>query len=60
MKFTKAHAGKWVATKNEKVVATDKGFLSLFKKMKARKDSDQISFDLVPKGKITGQMCTLC
>ncbi|MBI3618875.1 hypothetical protein HY213_02455 [Candidatus Peregrinibacteria bacterium] len=54
MKFTKEHAGKWVATKGEKVIATDTGFQRLFKRMHARKDRDSIAYDLIPKGIITG------
>ncbi len=56
MKFTKEHAGKWVATKGENVIATDSGFQNLFKKMRTRKDRDQIAYDLVPKGIITGAL----
>lgn len=56
MKFTKKHVGKWVATKGEKIIATDVGFGTLWKRISSRKDRGQIKFDLVPKGTITGYL----
>ncbi len=54
MKFLKTHAGKWVATKGEKVVAASTDFAKLRTKMNTRKDKEEICFNLVPKGYITG------
>lgn len=54
MKFTASHAGKWVATKGDKVVATGKTFQEVKKKISSRKDRDSLWFDLVPKGILTG------
>ena len=56
MRYTKKEAGKWVAVKQGKVVATGKEFLPLRKKVLARKDSSSIRFSLVPKGVITGML----
>jgi len=54
MKFMRSHAGKWVATKGEKVVATDTEFGKLRARMETRKDRKMIGYDLVPQGHITG------
>lgn len=48
MIFSKKNAGKWVASKNGKVIAASKKLSALMKKMEARKDKDSIGFDLVP------------
>lgn len=48
MIFSKANAGKWVASNNGKVVATDKKLPALMKKVSKRKDKDKIGYDLVP------------
>ena len=56
MRYKKEHAGKWVAVKNNKVVATDREFAPLQKKVAARKDASSIRFTLIPKGMITGAL----
>ncbi len=48
MIFSKKNAGKWVASKNNKIIATSKKFDILVKKVDSRKDRDAIRFDLVP------------
>jgi hypothetical protein len=48
MIFSKKNAGKWVASKGEKVVATSRELNVLVKKVEARKDKKDIRFDLVP------------
>jgi hypothetical protein len=48
MIFSKENAGKWVASKNDKVIATSKKLTVLIKKVEARKDKDSIRFDIVP------------
>src|SRR3989338_6133373 len=48
MIFSKKNAGKWVASKDDKVVATDKNLSALRKKMAARKYEDAIGYTLVP------------
>lgn len=54
MKYTKAQAGKWVASKDDKVIASDKTFAKLILKVKKRKDSKTLMYSLVPKGYIAG------
>ena len=56
MLYKKVHAGKWVAVKKDKVIATSKNFAPLRKKMAARKDAKSIRFSLVPKGMIVGSL----
>lgn len=48
MIFSKKNAGKWVASKGEKVIATSRKLDSLMKKVETRKDRDTLRFDLVP------------
>ena len=48
MIFSKKNAGKWVASKGEKVVATSTALKTLVKKVEARKDKASIRYDLVP------------
>lgn len=54
MKFGKEHAGKWVASKNEKILGYATTFAQLKLKMKKRKDSKNLEYSLVPKGFIVG------
>lgn len=54
MIFSKKNAGKWVASKNEKVVATSKNLKVLLKKVEKRDDRKKLWFDLVPKGPFIG------
>ena len=49
MIFSRQNAGKWVASKNGKVIATSKTLPLLRRKMAKRKDGDAIGYDLVPK-----------
>jgi hypothetical protein len=49
MIFSRKNAGKWVASKGEKIVATGVKLDTLMKKIASRKDKDSIRFDLVPK-----------
>lgn len=48
MIFSKKNAGKWVASKEGKIIATGKKLPQVMKKVEARKDRDAIGFDLVP------------
>jgi len=54
MKFESKHAGKWVAAKDDKVIATDKTLTKLMKKVKEKEDKSTLKFALVPKGFIAG------
>jgi hypothetical protein len=49
MLFSKKNAGKWVASKNNRVIGTSRSLPALMKKVAVRKDSNDIVFDLVPK-----------
>ncbi len=49
MIFSPENAGKWVATKNGKVVATAKTLDALMKRVHTRGDRTAIWFDRVPK-----------
>ncbi len=48
MIFSKENAGKWVASKEERVIATSKNLKDLMQEMHQRKDRDAIQYDLVP------------
>jgi hypothetical protein len=48
MIFSKKNAGKWVASKDNKIIATSTKLESLVKKVESRKDKSQITFDRVP------------
>jgi hypothetical protein len=54
MKYGKEHAGKWVVSKNDKIVASDKSFAKLQLKLIKRKDKKTLMYSLVPKGYIVG------
>jgi Family of unknown function (DUF5678) len=48
MIFSKKNAGKWVASKGGKVIATNAKLEPLMKKIDSRKDKNSICYDLVP------------
>ena len=48
MIFSKKNAGRWVASKGKRVVATDLKLSPLVRKMEDRKDKDDIRYTLVP------------
>ena len=54
MKFDKKYLGKWVASKNDKVLAADKTLTKLMNKVKKEKDMEQIIFTLIPSTYIAG------
>jgi len=54
MKFEKKYAGKWVAVKSSKVIASDKTLTKLTKKIESRKDQKKLHFTLIPNGFIAG------
>lgn len=56
MEFSKKHAGKWVAVKNQKVIAMNVSFAELRKQLKKMPKKANISFDLVPNGHIAGPL----
>ncbi len=56
MRYEKKFAGKWVAVKKSKVIASSKSFSSLQKKISTRRDVESIRFSLIPSGMITGSL----
>jgi hypothetical protein len=54
MKFEIKHAGKWVAIKNSKVVASENSLKKLTQKTEERKDHKNLRFTLIPNGFIAG------
>lgn len=50
----KKYGGQWIACKNERVIDSNKGLKKLMNKMESRKDKNQISYMLVPRGLIAG------
>lgn len=57
MIFAKKNAGKWVASKGAKVIATSKTLSTLVKKVDTRKDKSSIHFDLVPSNQYFAGIC---
>ena len=53
MKFDKKYLGKWVASKNDKILAADKTLTKLMKKVK-KEDMEHIIFTLIPGTYIIG------
>ena len=56
MRYTKKQAGKWIAMKQGKVIASGKAFIPLQKKISTRKDAASVRYSLVPKGVVTGML----
>lgn len=48
MVFSKRNAGKWVASKDGKVVVATRSLKEMLKKVDRRPDRDVLKFDLVP------------
>lgn len=54
MIFEAKHAGKWVATKGEKVVDSSVNLKALLRKTGKRTDQLEVRYSLVPKGCLAG------
>lgn len=54
MIFSRKNAGKWVASKDSKVIAASVSLKGLWKKMGKRPDKDAIRYDKVPSGSFVG------
>lgn len=54
MKFAAKHLGKWVAAKDDKVIANATSLNKLVQKVKKTEDPKNLTFSLVPKGFIAG------
>ncbi len=50
MKFTAKHQGKWVAAKDDKIIADSTTLNKLIQKIKKKEDPNNLKFSLVPKG----------
>lgn len=51
MKFPAKYAGKWVASRGNKIIASEKTLTKLVKKVKEQKD---VRFALIPNSYIAG------
>ena len=56
MIFSRKNAGKWVASKGNKIVATNANLHVLMKKVQKRTDKNVIRYDLVPRAPFIGGM----
>lgn len=56
MKVEKKYAGKWVAIKNSKIIASDDTLTKLSKRVESRNDQKNLRFTLIPNGFIAGQI----
>ena len=54
MRFDAKHAGKWVATKGEKIVDSGRSLKALMRRTSKRTDQSSVRFSLVPKGPMAG------
>lgn len=53
MKFQARHQGKWIAAKNNKIIANANTLNKLMQKVQ-KEDHKDLKFSLVPKGYIAG------
>ena len=54
MKFQPRHQGKWVAAKDDKIIADADSLNKLMKKVQKTEDPKNLKFSLVPRGYIAG------
>ena len=54
MKFEEKHQGKWVAAKDDKIIADAPSLNKLMRKVQMTEDPNNLKFSLVPKGFIAG------
>ncbi len=54
MKFGIKHQGKWVAAKNDKIIADATSLSGLIQKVQKKGNPSDLKFSLVPKGFIAG------
>jgi hypothetical protein len=60
MIFSRKNAGKWVASKGDRVIASSAKLPSLMKKVEARADKNALRFDRVPKHPFFAGSCGVC
>lgn len=56
MKIEAKYAGKWVAIRNEKVVASENTLAGLDKKVEKMRNQKNLSYTLLPKGLFAGAL----
>ncbi|MEK9132526.1 MAG: DUF5678 domain-containing protein [Patescibacteria group bacterium] len=54
MKFQAKHQGKWVAAKDDKIIADASSLNKLMQKVQKTEDPKYLKFSLVPRGYIAG------
>ena len=54
MKFQAKHQGKWVAAKDDKIIADADSLNKLMQKVQKTEDPKDLKFSLVPRGYIAG------
>jgi len=54
MKFSLKHAGKWVAIRDNKIIADGKTLNKVMVKVEKEKDKEKLRYTLVPKGYMAG------
>lgn len=54
MKFQAKHQGKWIAAKDDKIIADAVSLNKLMRKVQKTEDPKNLKFSLVPKGYIAG------
>lgn len=54
MKFEPKHQGKWVAAKDDKIIADATSLNKLVQKVQRTENPKDLKFSLVPKGFIAG------
>lgn len=56
MKFQAQYQGKWIAAKDDKIIADASSLNRLMKKVQRTENPDNLKFSLVPKGYIAGSI----
>lgn len=54
MKFQAKHQGKWVAAKDDRIIADASSLNKLMQKVQKTEDPKDLKFSLVPRGYIAG------
>ena len=54
MKFEAKHQGKWVAAKDDKIIANSTNLNKLIRQVQKTENPKNLKFSLVPKGFIAG------
>jgi hypothetical protein len=54
MTFEAKHQGKWIAAKNDKIIADASSLNKLMRKVQSTENPGNLKFSLVPKGFMAG------